>query len=411
MVVREKKTIKHVNLKGRRVLVRVDFNVPMDKVGNITDDTRIQASLPTIKYLLDKGCKVVLMSHLGRPQGKPVAALSLGPVAQHLSTLLGQPVKFSPEVVGQSALDAVADMKLGEIILLENLRFYPGEEADDPIFTRQLVKLGDLFVDDAFGTAHRQAASNVGVASYLPSVAGLLMDQEVQALNRLLENPSHPFVAILGGAKVSDKIGVITSLLERVDSILIGGGMANTFLKAQGHNVGDSLLEADKLELASDLLKQAAAKGVQFLLPTDVVIADSFSNEAAHKIVAVDAVPDGWRILDIGPQSVGQYATALAGSKMIVWNGPMGVFEMPNFAAGTVELAKAVAAATKAGAYSVVGGGDSVAAIEQAGLADQVSHISTGGGASLEFLEGIELPGVQVLQDLYPDPDFSTGVV
>lgn len=404
----EKKTIRNVRLYGRRALVRVDFNVPMDEQGHITDDTRVRAHLPTIQYLLDHQCKVILMSHLGRPKGKPDMKYSLKPVAGLLSELLERPVYFVPDCIGEAAVEAVANMHIGDVLVLENLRFHKGEDDDDPVFARELARLGDLYVCDAFGTAHRESASMVGVTSFLPTVAGFLMEDEIKAISGVLEDAKHPFVAIIGGAKVSDKIGVIENLLTKVDRLLIGGGMANTFLKAQGYNVGDSLLEADKVELAQRLLHEA---GDKLVIPVDVLIADAFSNDANHQTVDANAVPNGWRILDIGPKTVELFKQALADAQTIVWNGPMGVFEMPNFAAGTKVIAAAVAERTAQGAYSLVGGGDSVAAVEQMGVADKISHISTGGGASLEMLEGKEMPGLMHIQDLNPDPDFSTGIV
>lgn len=404
----EKKTIRNVRLHGRRALVRVDFNVPMDEQGNITDDTRIRAHIPTIQYLLDHEAKVILMSHLGRPKGKPNMKYSLKPVAAALGELMERPVYFASDCIGDVAVNAVANMHIGDILVLENLRFHAGEDLDDPVFARELARLGDLYVCDAFGTAHRESASMVGVTSFLPTVAGFLMEAEIKAISGVLEDAKPPFVAILGGAKVSDKIGVIENLLEKVDKLLIGGGMANTFLKACGYNVGDSLLETDKVDLAKRLLDEA---GDKLLIPIDVVIADAFSNDANRKTVAADAVPDGWRILDIGPESVAAYKQTIADAQTIVWNGPMGVFEMPNFAAGTQAIAQAVAVRTQQGAYSLIGGGDSVAAVEQMGVADKISHISTGGGASLEMLEGKEIPGLMHIQDLNPDPDFTTGVV
>ncbi len=404
----EKKTIRDVKLFGRRALVRVDFNVPLDKDGNITDDTRIRAHLPTIQYLLDHDSKVILMSHLGRPKGKRDPQLSLKPVAQRLGELLERKVQFSDECVGQPVVEQIAAMHIGDVLVLENLRFHKEEDEDDPVFARQLARLGDLYVCDAFGTAHRESASMVGITSFLPTVAGFLMEREVAAISGVLEDAKPPFIAILGGAKVSDKIGVIENLLTKVDKLLIGGGMANTFIAAQGHKVGDSLLEADKVELAQRLLAEAGGK---LLIPTDVVIADGFSNDANRKVVAADAVPDGWRILDIGPNTIQTFRDAVMQAQTIVWNGPLGVFEMPNFAAGTKAIAQAVAERTAQGAYSLIGGGDSVAAVEQMGVADQITHISTGGGASLEMLEGKELPGIVHIQDLHPDPDFSTGIV
>jgi len=389
----DKKTIRGINVTGKRVLVRVDFNVPQDKAGNITDDTRIRAALPTIQYLRDKGARVILCSHLGRPKGKVAEELRLTPVARRLSELLGAPVVNTSDCIGPEVEKAVAGMKPGDVVLLENLRFYAQEEANDPVFARQLAGLAEVYVNDAFGTAHRAHASTEGVTHYLPAVAGLLMERELNFLGKALSAPTRPFVAILGGAKVSDKIGVIENLLPKVDQLIVGGGMANTFLKAQGYEVGDSLLEADKLDLAKDLLKRG---GKKLLLPVDVVIADAFAADAKHQVVPVDKVSAGWRILDIGPQSVTRFNAVLKTAKTVVWNGPMGVFEFPAFAAGTVAIAKALA---DTGATTIIGGGDSAAAVERAGVADKMTHISTGGGASLEFLEGKVLPGVAALQD------------
>ncbi len=391
-----KKTIRDVDVQGRKVLVRVDFNVPLED-GRVVDDTRIRAALPTIQYLLDHGAAVILMSHLGRPKGQPDPKYSLRPLAEHLSTLLGKPVKFAPEPVGPQAEALARDLKPGEVLLLENTRFHPGERKNDPEFARQLAALAGengLFVNDAFGSAHRAHASVVGVAQYLPAVAGFLMEKELDFLGRLLTAPERPFVAILGGAKISDKIGVIRSLLQKADRLLIGGGMANTFFKAQGYEVGDSLVEEDAVEEARRLLADA---GDKLVLPVDAVIADRFAVDAARRVVAVDAVPPGWRILDIGPRTVERFRQALQGAKTVFWNGPMGVFEFPAFAEGTFAIARALAELE--GAVTVIGGGDSVAAVKQAGVADKITHISTGGGASLEFIEGKELPGVQVLED------------
>lgn len=389
-----KKTVRDVDVRGKRVLVRVDFNVPQDEAGKVTDDTRIRAALPTIEYLRQNGARVILTSHLGRPKGQVVEKLRLDPVAERLSELLGQPVRKLDEAIGPVVREAVTAMRPGDILLLENLRFYPEEEANDPTFARQLASLADVFVNDAFGTAHRAHASTEGVAHNLPAVAGLLMAKEVDFLGRALQRPERPFVAILGGAKVSDKISVIESLLPKVDRLLIGGGMANTFLLAMGHEVGDSLVEQDKLDVARGLL---ARGGDKIMLPVDVAIADAFSAEANLQIVAIDQVPAGWSILDIGPETVRRYGQALQGARTVVWNGPMGVFELEPFAAGTMAMAHAVA--DLPGATTIVGGGDSVAAVEAAGVADRITHISTGGGASLEFLEGKVLPGVAVLHD------------
>jgi phosphoglycerate kinase len=388
-----KRTIRDINVAHKRVLVRVDFNVPQDKAGYITDDTRIRAALPTIQYLRDKGAKVILCSHLGRPKGKVAEEFRLTPVAKRLSELLGAPVAKTEDCIGPEVEKAVAAMKPGDVLLLENLRFHAEEEANDPAFARQLASLANIYVNDAFGSAHRAHASTEGVAHFLPAVAGFLMERELSFLGKATAAPTRPYVAILGGAKVSDKIGVIENLLPKVDQLIVGGGMANTFFKALGYEVGASLVEEDKVELAKDLLKRG---GKKLLLPVDVVVADAFAADAKHQTVAVDKVPAGWRILDIGLQSVDKFAAVLKNAKTVVWNGPMGVFEFPAFAAGTVAIAKALA---KSGATSIIGGGDSAAAVEQAGVADKITHISTGGGASLEFLEGKVLPGVAALQD------------
>ncbi len=389
----DKKTIRDINVANKRVLVRVDFNVPQDKAGNITDDTRIRAALPTIQYLRDQGARVILCSHLGRPKGKVAEEFRLTPVAGRLSELLGAPVARTRDCIGPEVANAVAALKPGDVLLLENLRFYAQEEGNDPTFAQQLASVADIYVNDAFGTAHRAHASTEGVAHYLPAVAGFLMERELNFLGKATAEPTRPYMAILGGAKVSDKIAVIENLLPKVDQLIVGGGMANTFFKAQGHEIGASLVEEDKVELARDLLKRG---GKKLLLPVDVVVADAFAADARHQTVAVDKVPAGWRILDIGPRTVNKFAAALKKARTVVWNGPMGVFEFPAFAAGTVAIAKALA---KSGATSIIGGGDSAAAVEQAGVADKITHISTGGGASLEFLEGKVLPGVAALQD------------
>ncbi len=386
-----KKTVRDIDVKNRRVLMRVDFNVPI-KDGKVTDDTRIVASLPTIRYLVEHDAKVILMSHLGRPKGKE-EKYSLRPVATRLEELLRKPVKFAADTVGPAVQQTVEQMKPGDVVLLENVRFYAEEEKNDPEFARKLASLGDVYVDDAFGSAHRAHASTEGVAHFLPAVAGFLMEKELNYLGQALANPAHPFVAILGGAKVSDKIKVIENLLPKVDSLLIGGGMANTFLAAQGLNVGESLLEKDKLDVAKSLLQKGGAK---IALPIDVVVADKFDADAQTKIVPADQVPGNWRILDIGPQTVQAFEKILSTAKTVVWNGPLGVFEMPPFAQGTIEIAKRLA---NSKATTIIGGGDSAAAVEQAGVADKMTHISTGGGASLEFLEGRTLPGVAALQD------------
>jgi phosphoglycerate kinase len=390
-----KRTIRDVDWTGKRVIVRADFNVPLDG-DRITDDTRITAALPTIAALREAGAAVVLMSHLGRPKGKRDPKYSLAPVAKRLSELLKIDVPLLPDCVGPEVEAAVGKLGPGDVALLENLRFHADEEANDADFARQLAALGDVYVDDAFGSAHRAHASTEGITHNLPAVAGLLMERELSALGRALGDPERPFVTILGGAKVSDKIGVIEHLLDKVDALIIGGGMANTFLAAQGHNVEKSLQEADKADLARQLLERARERGVTLALPTDVVVAPEMTAESPHRTVAADAVPADQAIFDIGPETVARYAAIIAGARTIVWNGPMGVFEVAPFAAGTRAVAQAVA---DSGAFSIVGGGDSVAAIEESGLADRISHVSTGGGASLEFLEGKELPGVAALDE------------
>jgi phosphoglycerate kinase len=387
-----KQSVRDVDVQGKRVLVRVDFNVPLAD-GWVADDTRIRAALPTIRYLLDHDARVILCSHLGRPKGVVRPELSLAPVARRLEELLGRPVRHLNDCVGSEVEAAVEAMQPDHVVLLENLRFHPEETANDPDFAAALARLADLFVNDAFGTAHRAHASTVGVAQHLPAVAGFLMERELEFLGRALESPEHPFVAILGGAKISDKIGVVENLLGRVDALLVGGGMANTFLKAQGHLVGDSLVEDEKLDEAQNLL---ARGGDKLVLPVDVRIADDFRADARPQVVAVDAVPDGWRIMDIGPGTVELFKDRLAGARTVVWNGPMGVFEFPPFAEGTMALARALA---ELDAMTIIGGGDSAAAVRQAGVADRMTHVSTGGGASLEFLEGRTLPGVAALLD------------
>jgi phosphoglycerate kinase len=386
-----KKTIRDVNVKNKRVLVRVDFNVPLDN-SQVADDTRIVASLPTIKYLIDQGAKVILCSHLGRPKGKD-QKLSLRPVATRLQELLGKSVTFVSDCIGQPVERVVEGMNAGDVTLLENVRFYPEEEKNDPAFAKKLAAFGDLYVNDAFGSAHRAHASTEGVTKYLPGYAGFLMEKELNYLGQALANPAKPFVAILGGAKVSDKIKVIENLLPQVDTLLIGGGMANTFLAARGLNMGQSRVEADKLGVAKALMEKGGAK---IVLPVDAVIADKFEANAQSKVVPVDQVPGDWRVLDVGPKTIDAFEKVLANSKTVVWNGPLGVFEMPAFAKGTVEIAKRLA---QSGATTIIGGGDSAAAVEQAGVADKMTHISTGGGASLEFLEGRTLPGVAALED------------
>lgn len=390
----EKKTIRDIDVKGKRVLVRVDFNVPQDKKdGHITDDRRIRAALPTLQYLLDHGASLVLMSHLGRPKGKE-EKYSLKPIAARLQELLGRPVQVADDVIGDAVVKQAQALKPGEVLLLENVRFYPEEEENDPAFARELSQLGDVYINDAFGSAHRAHASTRGVAENLPAVAGFLMEKELNYLGGALDKPKHPFVAILGGAKIGDKIGVIKNLLSKVDKILIGGGMANTFAKAVGYPVGDSLAEDDKLDVARELIEQAKGK---LVFPVDWVIADKFAADADSRVVDVKSVPDGWRILDIGPESIKLFESLLKDAKTIVWNGPMGVFEFPKFAEGTLAIARYLAQLPDA--ITVIGGGDSAAAVEMAGVADKMSHVSTGGGASLEFMEGRPLPGVQALQN------------
>lgn len=396
-----KKTIRDVDWAGKRALVRVDFNVPLDDQGLITDDTRIRAALPTIRYLLEHGASVVLMSHLGRPKGKPDPKYSLRPVVERLFELLSEAteVKKTEAITGPAAEAAVAMLKPGQVLVLENTRFDPREEKNDPQMAAELAKLGDVYVNDAFGTAHRANASTEGVAHYLPAVAGFLMEKELAYIGGALSNPQRPFVTVIGGAKISDKIGVIENLLGKVDALLIGGGMANTFLLAKGLNLGDSLVEPDSVAVAQQLMAKAEERGARLLLPVDVVIADAFSAEAQRQVVDADAVPAGWRVLDIGPKTIELYSAEIRAARTVIWNGPMGVFELEPFAAGTRAIAQAMAEASANGAITIVGGGDSVAAVEQAGLAEQMSHVSTGGGASLELLEGRVLPGVAALQD------------
>jgi phosphoglycerate kinase len=387
-----KKNVRDVSVSGWQVLIRVDFNVPI-KNGKVGDDTRIRAALPTIQYLTDQDAMVVLCSHLGRPKGGPDPKFTLAPVAEHLSGLLKKKVMFAEDCVGPAAEGAVAELHPGELVLLENTRFHPEEEKNDMAFAQRLAMLGKIYVNDAFGSAHRAHASTEGVAHYLPGVAGFLMEKEIEFLDKAANDPDHPYIVILGGAKISDKIGVITNLMTKCERLLIGGGMANTFLKAKGLPVGDSLVEEGSVETAKQIMSEA---GDKLMLPEDVVVADKFDAAARSKTVAAGAVPDGWRILDVGPATVKRYGEALKGAKLVVWNGPMGVFEFPNFAKGTRDLAQAVASC---GAVTIVGGGDSVAAVTEAGLAGKISHISTGGGASLEFLEGKVLPGIAILQD------------
>jgi phosphoglycerate kinase len=395
----QKKTIRDIDVAGKRALVRVDFNVPLDAEQHITDDTRIRASLPTIQYLLDNGAGVILMSHLGRPKGEVNKKYSLAPTAQRLSELLGRPVQMAPDCIGQEVEAQALALQPGQILLLENLRFHKEEEKNDPEFARQLASLGEIYVNDAFGSAHRAHASTEGVTNYLPGVAGLLMEKEIDYLGSALEHPKRPFVSIVGGAKISDKIMVLERLIGMVDKLLIGGGMANTFLRAQGYEIGDSLFEEVKVVTARDLLTQAHQRNVELLLPTDVVIADRFEADANTRVVASNQVEPGWRILDIGPQTIAAFRQALADAQTIVLNGTLGVAEWPAFAGGTNAMIEALAGRTKVGATTIIGGGDSAAAVELAGAVEKMSHVSTGGGASLEFLGGRVLPGVAALQE------------
>ncbi len=394
-----KKTIEDIDVQGKKVFVRADFNVPLDDKQQITNDKRIRATLPTINYLLDHGAAVILASHLGRPKGKVKPELSLKPVADYFTKLWGRPIKFAADCVGETARQAAASLQPGEILLLENLRFHPEEEKNDPVFAKELASLADVAVDDAFGCAHRGHASNEGITKYIETVAGYLIEKEIKFIGAALAAPKRPFVAILGGAKVSDKIGVISNMIDKVDTIIIGGGMAHTFDAAKGLPIGDSLCEPDKYDLARELLAKAEKKGVRVVLPVDVVVADKFAADANHKTVAVDQVEPGWQALDSGPKTSALYTEALKGAKTVIWNGPMGVFEFDAFAKGTEAVAKAVAKATEEGAVSIVGGGDSIAALKKTGLSEKISHISTGGGATLEFLEGKVLPGIAAIAD------------
>ena len=392
-----KMTVRDVPLSGKKVLLRCDFNVPQDKTtGEITSDKRIVAALPTIRYLLDNGAAVIACSHLGKPKGTWKESLTLAPVAKRLSELLGMEVIFAKDIVGEDAKAKAAALQGGQIMLLENLRFDPREEKNDPSFAEELASMAELYVSDAFGTVHRAHASTAGVAAYLPAVSGLLVAKELEVMGGALNNPKRPFVAVLGGAKVSDKIGVINNLLDKADTIIIGGGMAYTFAKAQGGSIGKSLCEEDKLDYAREMIAKAEKNGVKLLLPSDTMAADDFSNDAKRQVVSTMAIPDGWEGMDIGPDTIRTFCDAVKGAGTVVWNGPMGVFEFENFAAGTRAMAQALA---DSGAITIVGGGDSAAAVEQMGFADKITHISTGGGASLEFLEGLELPGVACLLD------------
>ncbi len=396
-----KLTIDNVDLKDKRVLVRVDFNVPLDENLNITDDTRIVESLPTIKKIIAEGGKAILMSHLGRPKGGPNPKYSLKPTAKRLGELLGKEVKLAPDCIGAETKAMVKAMKDGDVIILENVRFHPEEEKNDPAFAKQLAELGDVYINDAFGSAHRAHASTEGITKFIKiSAAGYLMQKELDYLGSAITNPKRPYVAILGGAKISGKIDVINNLLGKVDTLIIGGGMAFTFYKAMGKEIGTSLLEAEKVDLAKEVLENAKKTGIKFLLPKDVVVASEFKNDSPATVVSIDSIPADKMGLDIGPETIKLFSDELLNAKTIVWNGPMGVFEMDNFAKGTFAIAKALADATSKGTITIIGGGDSAAAIAKAGLKDKVSHVSTGGGASLEFLEGKVLPGVAALNDL-----------
>jgi phosphoglycerate kinase len=394
-----KMTLKDVDVSGKTVLMRVDFNVPI-KEGKIGDDNRIRQALESINYVIDKGAKLILTSHLGRPAAKPDPEFSLKPVADHLKTLISANVLFAPDCIGEEAEKVISTAKNGEVVLLENVRFHEGEKKNDPEFSKKLAAHADLFVNDAFGSSHRAHSSVAGVTEFLqPSVSGFLLEKEIRYLEESVNNPNRPFTAILGGAKVSDKIGVIDNLLGKVDSILIGGGMTYTFYKANGLSIGNSLIEEDKVDLAKSLMKKADEKGVDLKLPVDSVVAKEFKNDTEFKTVGEDGIEKGWMALDIGPESIELYSDVILKSKTVLWNGPMGVFEMDNFAKGTFRVAEALAESTSNGAITIIGGGDSAAAIKKAGLQDKVSHVSTGGGASLEYLEGKELPGVAALTD------------
>lgn len=391
-----KKSVEDINVKGKKVIVRCDFNVPQDDNGCITDDKRIVASLPTIRFLLEQEAAVILCSHLGRPKGEFKIKFSLKPVAERLSQLLDQKVKLAEDVIGPSAKALVAAVKPGEVILLENVRFHKEEEKNDPGFAKELASMADIFVNDAFGTSHRAHASTAGIANYLPAVCGFLIEKEISIMGKALEHPARPFVAVLGGAKVSDKIGVINNLIEKCDAIIIGGGMSYTFLKSQGKKIGTSLCEETKLELAGEMLKKAQEKGIKILLPEDAVCADHFAADAEPHIYDTDHFPDDKMGLDIGPQTIKKFLDVLKSAGTIIWNGPMGVFEFDAFAEGTKEVAEAIA---DSNAVTIIGGGDSAAAVEKMGFADKMTHVSTGGGASLEFLQGLDLPGIACLQD------------
>ena len=392
-----KKTVRDIDVKGKKVLVRCDFNVPLDENRNITDNTRIVAALPTIKYLLEQNCSIILCSHLGRPKGEFKPEFSLAPVAKELSRLLDKEVIMAKDVIGEDAKTKAANLKPGEILLLENVRFHREETDNDPEFSKELASMAEVYVNDAFGAAHRAHASTVGVASYLPAVSGFLIEKELKFLGEALENPRRPFMAILGGAKVSDKIGVIDSLIEKVDTLMIGGGMAYTFFKAQGYSVGNSMCEEDKLDLARELMQKAKDKGVKLMLPVDTRVGKEFKPDTESKTVAWTEIPDGWEGFDIGEKTIEMFSEELKNAKTVVWNGPLGLFEFDQFAKGTNAIAKVMSELTDA--TTIIGGGDSAAAVRKAGLQDKMTHISTGGGASLEFLEGKKLPGIECLQD------------
>ncbi len=392
----KKKSIRDLDVKGKKVFCRVDFNVPMND-GTIADDTRIRAALPTIRHLSEHGAIIILASHMGRPKGKVVEELRLAPVAKKLEDLLGKEVRYSEEVIGEDVKEKIAGLKEGDILLLENVRFHPGEEKNDEELAKAFAGLADLYVNDAFGTAHRAHVSTEGVAKHLPSAAGFLIEKELEVLGNALSDPARPFTAIIGGAKVKDKIGVIDNLLDKVDNLIIGGGLAFTFVKAQGYEIGDSLLEEDKIELAKSFMEKAERNGVKFYLPIDAVVADAFSEKANSQVVDINNIPDGWLALDIGPKTADLYSNVIKESNLVIWNGPMGVFEMEPFAQGTNAVAEALAEAGDT--YSIIGGGDSARAVEHFGLSDQMDHISTGGGASLEFMEGKDLPGIAALDE------------
>jgi 3-phosphoglycerate kinase len=396
MAMMNKKSIKEIDVRGKKVIVRVDFNVPLDENGNITDDKRIVGALPTIKYLVENGAKTILVSHLGRPKEGFEDKYSMKPTAVRLGQLIGKEVIMAKDVIGPDAKEKAAALKDGEVMMLENVRFHKEETKNDAAFAKELSELAEIYVNDAFGTAHRAHASTAGLADYLPAVCGYLIQKEIDVMGKALSNPERPFVAILGGAKVSDKIGVIENLMDKVDCLIVGGGMAYTFFKAKGYGIGTSICEDDKVELAKSLLEKAESRGVKLMLPVDNMVGKEFNNDTESQVVPSNKIPDGWMGMDIGPETIKKYSEAIKNAKTVVWNGPMGVFEFANFANGTKEVAKAVA---ESGAISIIGGGDSAAAVEQLGFADKITHISTGGGASLEFLEGKVLPGIDVLMD------------